>query len=177
MKTNQLSRRAVLTGSTAALVGFAATDAARADLGAGEEFVYEIQRTEAEWRDRLTRTEYRILRDGGTEWRNSSPLRNEQREGTYHCKGCGLPVYTSDWKVRLDIGWVFFTQSRPNTVLMSIDSAPAYGGENSMPEPSDALIETHCRRCGSHFGHLVAGNGTVLHCINGASLVFEPGAV
>ena len=35
-----------------------------------------------------------------------------------------------------------------------------------------AGIETHCRRCGSHMGHIVLVGSRQLHCINGASLNF-----
>jgi peptide-methionine (R)-S-oxide reductase len=37
-----------------------------------------------------------------------------------------------------------------------------------------ATIEVHCRRCGSHMGHVLLVEGEILHCINGTSLVFTP---
>ena len=39
-----------------------------------------------------------------------------------------------------------------------------------------AAMEAHCRRCGSHLGHIVAlpeVPGVPIHCINGAALRFE----
>jgi len=34
------------------------------------------------------------------------------------------------------------------------------------------MIEVHCRRCGSHLGHILLVDDEVLHCINGRSLTF-----
>ena len=149
---------------------------ARATPGASDSFSYEVTRTEEEWRARLTRTEYRIMRDGGTEWQRSSPYWESVEAGTYCCKGCDLPLYSSTTKVVLPIGWVFFRHSFANAVLTDLDPVNPYGA-GMAPEPSadiDALVEVHCRRCGSHLGHLVAIQGAPMHCINGAALTFQP---
>jgi peptide-methionine (R)-S-oxide reductase len=70
---------------------------------------------------------------------------------------------------------VFFFHSVPNSTLTSIDVLPEERiemRESAMSTP-DTMIETHCRRCGSHLGHIVLVEGDVLHCINGTSLVFN----
>lgn len=139
----------------------------------GLDFDYEVTRTEAEWRALLSDNEYYILRELGTEPPKSSPLWNEQRAGAYHCKGCDLHAYTSEWKVELDKGWVFFNHALPNSVLTDIDLGSPYAGMEDMDVPADEpLIELHCRRCGSHLGHLVNIGGP-LHCINGTALEFK----
>jgi len=122
-------------------------------------FRYEVQRTEAEWRARLSEDEYTILREGGTEPRNSSPLAAETRNGTYACKGCDLPIYSSSQKIILPQGWVFFHHSYENAVLTGIDNGQ---------------IEAHCRRCGSHLGHILYVQSKIVHCINGSALSFTP---
>jgi len=122
-------------------------------------FGYEIVRTEDQWRAQLSTSEYGILRDGGTEPRHSSPLTTETANGTYACKGCGLPVYSSAQKTNLNIGWVFFRHSYENSTLTGIDNG---------------AIEAHCRRCGSHLGHILYVESEILHCINGAALEFTP---
>lgn len=167
------TRRAVLAGSAAALGGITAGSAARAGQTQGDTFQYEVTRTEAEWRERLSDLEYAILRDGRTEGRRSSEFWQSDAPGTYQCKGCDLTLYESDWKTNLDIGWVFFHQSCENAILMSID-APSADHEDMMADPSEAMIEAHCRRCGSHLGHIlfVPPAETTLHCINGAALTF-----
>ena len=82
---------------------------------------FRITRTDAQWRDRLTRMEYFVLREFGTEEQRSSPLWNEKRPGTYCCKGCDLTIYRSLHKMQLSKGWAFFRHSYPNTVLTDLD--------------------------------------------------------
>ena len=124
---------------------------------AAQGFAYEIKRSDADWRERLTPAEYNILRKGSTEPRNSHRYTQFSDEGTYTCKGCALPVYASTQKINLDIGWVFFHHAMPDSVLTGID---------------DDRIEAHCRRCGSHLGHILFVEGDILHCINGTALEF-----
>jgi len=126
---------------------------------AAQGFAYEIQRSDADWRERLTPAEYQVLRKGGTEPRNSHRYTQSSGQGTYNCKGCALPVYASTQKINLDIGWVFFHHAMPDSVLTGID---------------DNQIEAHCRRCGSHLGHILVVEGDILHCINGTALEFIP---
>lgn len=173
----RLSRRRFL--ATSALGAAGATAAAAGALGPaaahgeGDGFVYEVSRTEEDWRARLTPEEYAILREGGTETPKTSPLWNETRDGGYACRGCDLPLYESAWKAPVDKGWVFFAHSVPNAVLTGIDDPQVeYGMDPALREL--ALIEAHCRRCGSHLGHILTVEGKTLHCINGTSLRFAP---
>lgn len=171
MTPHPLNRRAFLGASAAALSLPGAAAMARQG-GAPDRFAYEITRTEAEWRARLTEKEYLILREGDTELPRSSYLWDETRAGRFCCKGCDLAVYDSRWRVPLDKGWVFFAHAVPDTVLMGIDGPQlAYGQD---PDAPINMIEAHCRRCGSHLGHILLVEGQVLHCINGASLTFVP---
>lgn len=148
---------------------------ARADGPFSNGFPFEIQRTEAEWRAMFSELEYSILREGGTEKRHSSELRNETRPGLYYCKGSDLAVYTHAQKVQLDIGWVFFRHSIPDTVMLGIDGPPPELDEAGMVrDNSGAVMEVHCRRTGSHLGHIVSIEGEVIHCINGIALEFVP---
>lgn len=171
---NKVSRRKLLTGSVILAASQVATKAVAEDTKAktnsgtpnapvnGDDFVYEVNYTEAEWRARLTEKEFGILRMGGTEEPKSSPLWIEESKGVYHCKGCELPVYESQYKVIVDKGWAFFQHSIPDTVLTGID----FGLE--------PIIESHCRRCSSHLGHVVYVETQILSCINGAALNFKP---
>ena len=171
MKGIDIGRRHALAASTLALVpGLRAT----AGVVPDGDFAYEIRRTKEEWRAALTDQEYAVLRLGGTEPRHSSELRNETRDGTYRCRGCELAVYAASWKAQVDKGWVFFEHAEPNSVLTAIDGPVAEYGQAEM-DTSVAMMEVHCRRCGSHLGHYVPVDGRNLHCINGLSLRFEPG--
>lgn len=166
---SEFDRRTFLTSTAtlAGLAGFAAP--AAADVPAGRDpFTYEVTRTEEEWRA-LLGDAYPILREGRTERQRSSSIWAEARPGRYDCKGCDLTQYTSELKVNLTKGWLFFTASAPNSQLMSQDG-PAEMAD--IQSAFDVSIEVHCRRCGSHQGHILLVDGRVLHCINGASLNF-----
>lgn len=159
-------------GSGAAALGAAHLPRSAVADDDGAEFTFEVTRSEADWRAQLSPTEYKILRENDTELPNTSPLVNETAEGVYCCKGCDLTLYDSHWKVPLDIGWVFFSHSRPRTLLTSIDGNPPDGMGDEDPDAPEAMIEVHCRRCASHMGHIVIARGKLVHCINGAALRF-----
>lgn len=169
---HSLTRRSFFASTGAAALTVASTPAsASVEAGSASDFVYEVTRTTDEWYNLLGEQSFAIMREGFTEARKSSPLWEETREGTYHCKGCDLHIYDAALKVILDKGWVFFTHSRPDTIMTAIDGhVPQYG---AMGE-GEALIEGHCRRCGSHLGHVLIADGGIKHCINGAALDFKP---
>ncbi len=166
MKNLTLDRRGFL--ATTALAGTAflpAATVARASDGGG--YVFEVTKTEDEWRAILTNDQYDILRDNGTEWPGSSAYWDDYAEGAFHCAGCDLHVYDSEWRVELDKGWVFFAHAQPNAVLTDIDKAANY---SMNPDNKRTLMEVHCRRCGGHMGHIVNIERQMVHCINGTSL-------
>ncbi|MEM8851648.1 MAG: peptide-methionine (R)-S-oxide reductase, partial [Pseudomonadota bacterium] len=190
------SRRTLLGSLPVALSGAALATHGHAAEGGSDEFTFEINRTDEEWRARLTDDEYAILREGGTEVPYTDPLWESTDAGMYSCKGCGLPVYDARWKVVVDKGWLFYRHAEPRSVLMGIDKS-VYGefaqGTDMGPVVPDAvpaglseeevraidpllLIEVHCRRCGSHLGHLLIVERKLLHCINGTALNFTPQA-
>lgn len=177
MSTPTVSRRQFIGSSTAAVAGIAAASRARADGPFSDGFPFEIRRPEAEWREILTDQEYRILREGGTEARFTSDLADETRPGLYYCKGSDLAIYSHLYKVQLPFGWVFFRHAIPDTVMLGIDGPPPELNEAGMlQEAATATVEVHCRRTGSHLGHMVCIDGEIIHCINGTALEFVPEA-
>lgn len=164
------SRRLFLGSTLLAWASLPFVRAARAFPQRNTSYVYPVQRTEDEWREMLSEDEYAILRGGGTEYPQSSALWNDYSEGTFTCRGCGLHVYSSNWRVEIDKGWVFFAHSEPTAVLTDIDKSAPYGG---MAAQAPALIEAHCRDCSSHLGHVLIVDGQLVHCINGLALTFE----
>ena len=170
MTRHNPSRRTFLAASAGAALAPGVASATQPEPPTSEVFDYEVTRTEGEWRAMLTNEEFHILRRGSTELPKTSTLWNNTAAGSYHCKGCALTVYASDWKVELDKGWAFFKHAVPDAVMMSIDGVPAYGGMAATFEP---MIEVHCRRCASHLGHILKVDGKVLHCINGKALTFR----
>lgn len=166
-----LTRRNLLRTSALAGAAVAVGGAVEAENVSGDAFVYEIRRSEAEWRAMLSDDEYAILREGDTEWPTTSPLWNDYSAGDFDCRGCDLHLYSSDNRAPIEKGWVFFYHSQPNAVLTDIDTGNPY---TMAQDARGSLIEVHCRRCASHLGHILIVDGELVHCINGTSLTFRP---
>lgn len=128
---------------------------------------FEICRSEAEWRERLSETEFLVLREEETERPYTSPLNEETHAGLYHCRGCDLPVYGADAKYDSGTGWPSFFESLPNAVGTKEDRKFIF----------QVRTEVHCRRCGGHLGHIFDDGPEPTgkrHCLNGLSLAFVP---
>ncbi len=155
-----LNRRNLLLGIAG---GAAFVPMALRQATAGQKF--EVMRSDAEWRAMLTPLQYKVMRKEGTERAGSSPLDKNYAAGTYHCRGCDLPIYDAKHKFDSGTGWPSFYQSLPGAVETKIDRKLIY-----------ARTEVHCRRCGSHLGHIFNDGPKPTgkrHCLNGVSLVFK----
>ena len=127
---------------------------------------FEVERSDAEWRKLLSPAEYKVMRKAGTERAGSSPLDKNYSAGTYHCRGCDLPLYSSKAKFDSGTGWPSFWAALPNAIATKPDRT-IWG----------VHTECHCRRCGSHLGHIFDDGPKPTgkrHCINGVSLSFQP---
>ena len=157
-----MKRRNFLKLSAAALCAPAAMGAGMGAAFAAESF--EITRSKAEWQALLSPIQYKVMRDQGTEKAGSSPLDKNWSAGTYICQGCDLPVYDAAAKFDSGTGWPSFSQSIPNAVRTMDDRFLLR-----------VRTEVHCRRCGSHFGHIFDDGPAPTgkrHCLNGVSLKF-----
>lgn len=155
-----LSRRNLLTaGSGVALAIFIVpVGAAHAKLPA--------RRTEAEWRKRLSNSEFNILRKGGTEKPYSSPLNAEKRKGIYVCAADGNRLYSSETKFKSGTGWPSFYR-------------PLDGAIKTRKDRSRGMDRTEvlCADCGGHLGHMFDDGPKptgLRYCMNGAAMDFRP---
>lgn len=133
---------------------------------AEETTMFEITKTDAEWQKQLTKEQYYVLRQHGTERSGTSPLDKNYAEGTYDCAACDLPLYSSDTKFNSGTGWPSFYDPLPNAVGTSTDYKLIY-----------PRTEVHCRRCGGHLGHVFNDGPKPTgkrYCMNGVALKFVP---
>jgi len=121
---------------------------------------------DAEWKKRLAREAYEVLRHEGTERAGSSPLDREKRAGVFVCAGCGLPLFTSAMKFDSGTGWPSFFTTIPGAFGTSRDFKLIY-----------PRTEYHCSRCGGHHGHIFDDGPEptgLRYCNNGVALRFIP---
>ncbi len=186
MTQSILTRRTLLASTTLLATGMslASQSAAQTETDSDDNaltpyqpndstFPYEVIRTEEEWREHFDGDDfvYEIMRNAKTEPPKTTELWTRPNSAGYLCRGCDLPIYDVRWYQWLDKGWVFFHHAVPDAVMFGIDGpVPQYGQASMGLDESNALIEVHCRRCGSHLGHHLRVSGLQLHCINGTSL-------
>lgn len=127
---------------------------------------FEIQKSDAQWREQLTPQQYRVLRQHGTERAGTSPLDHEKRTGTFACAACDLPLFASDTKFDSRTGWPSFFRPLPNAVGTTTDRSLFM-----------TRTEVHCRRCGGHLGHVFEDGPAptgLRYCMNGVAMKFVP---
>ncbi|QDY07217.1 peptide-methionine (R)-S-oxide reductase MsrB [Micromonospora sp. HM134] len=127
----------------------------------------ELPRTEDEWRVRLTPEEFRVLREAGTERPFTGEYVDTKTPGVYHCRACGLELFSSDTKFDSHCGWPSFDDAIPGRV-------------REIQDRSLGMVRTEirCARCDSHLGHVFHGEGftpkDTRHCVNSVSIRLEP---
>ena len=125
----------------------------------------KIEKSEVEWKNKLTPEEYHVLREKGTEPPFTGKFYENKNLGVYYCKGCNNKLFESDKKYDSRSGWPSFFDVEKDAVELKPDHSM---GMNR--------IEVMCRRCGSHLGHVFSNSPTVTgqrYCINSASLGFK----
>jgi len=128
--------------------------------------------SDEELKKKLSPEEYKVLRKKGTEPAFSSDLHANKEEGMYVCKVCGTPVFSSDYKFDSGTGWPSFDRPVGDSVGTEIDKSFF-----------TTRTEVHCKKCGSHLGHVFNDGPDMLpngkkgrgqrYCINGISLGFK----
>jgi len=126
----------------------------------------KVAKTDEEWKAELTPTQYRVLREKGTERPFTGELLDNKEKGVYVCAACGTELFSSDAKFESGSGWPSFY-------------API-AEENVATERDDSLgmrrVEVLCKRCGGHLGHVFDDGPRptgLRYCVNSVSLDFE----
>jgi peptide-methionine (R)-S-oxide reductase len=129
---------------------------------------YNVDKTDAEWREELDPNQFAVLRQAATERPWTGELLDEERAGIYTCAACNAELFKSGTKFDSGCGWPSFYESvRPEAVQLIEDNTLGM-----------KRTEVRCANCGSHLGHVFPdGFGTPTgdrYCMNSISLNFAP---
>lgn len=161
-----LTRRVLLAGAATGAAALALSDRWVGRPGAAT--FYEVVRSDADWRARLTPAQYAVLRQEATERPFTSALLHEERRGIFVCAGCDLGLFDSATKFDSRTGWPSFWMPLGAAVGTTKDRSFGF-----------TRTEVHCSRCGGHLGHVFDDGPKptgLRYCMNGVAMTFKPAA-
>ena len=123
----------------------------------------KVIKSEDEWKQELGSEAFQVLRNKGTEGAFTGKYDGIKTPGTYHCAGCGNPLFSSNTKFDSGTGWPsFYEPIAEDAVDTETDSA--LGTQRT---------EILCSRCGGHLGHVFEDGPKptgLRYCMNSISL-------
>lgn len=121
------------------------------------------KKSEQDWQGSLSAEQYKVMRQHGTERPFSGQYTDCKTNGIYICAGCGEELFSSETKFDSGTGWPSYFQAINGTAVEeTVDNTLGM-----------SRVEVHCRKCGSHLGHVFPDGPQptgLRYCINSVSL-------
>ncbi len=113
----------------------------------------------------LSAEEQRVIADKATEAPFSGEYDNFYKDGTFICKRCNSPLFSSESKFDAGCGWPSFDEDLSNAI-------------RRLPDPDGMRTEIECANCGAHLGHEFVGeyltDKNTRHFLNSLAIRFIP---
>ncbi|MEQ9425206.1 MAG: peptide-methionine (R)-S-oxide reductase MsrB [Cyclobacteriaceae bacterium] len=123
----------------------------------------KVSKTDDEWLQQLTPSQYRVTRKKGTEAPFSGEFCERHEPGKYGCICCDTELFDSGLKFDSHSGWPSFTEPiKENVIKYEKDSSHGM-----------VRVEVMCNVCEAHLGHVFPDGPKptgLRFCINSESL-------
>jgi peptide-methionine (R)-S-oxide reductase len=115
--------------------------------------------------NKLSPEEERVIVHKATETPFTGKYDDFYEDGTFICRRCNAPLFSSKSKFDAGCGWPSFDESFPNAL-------------KRVPDPDGVRIEIQCKNCSGHLGHEFLRenltNKNTRECANSLSIHFVP---